>query len=210
MKQVIFDLDGTLVDSRKGIVNSINHVRREIYGLPPLDEEVVVRLMNGLKADLAQEFYGVETYEERARELFEHHYAGECLHHARCYPGFVPMLERLRDASCRLFVATNAPTHTSELILRNCHIEGFFDDIIGADRVRKPKPEPDMLLHILQKSRASGSWMVGDSLKDVMAAKAAGIAPIFVTWGYSPEKLRDERIERHAGNPGEVVEIVFK
>ena len=209
MKTVIFDLDGTLVDSRKDICASINHVRETLYALPPLDPGTVAEKMNRPGLDLAREFYGAERYEARARECFEAHYARQCLVSSRAYPGVRRMLGRLRSADCDLFVATNAPTDTSRAILRNNHLDGFFADIIGADRVRRPKPDPEMLLRAMAISRYGEAWMAGDSPKDMMAAEKAGAEGIFVTWGYTRSPDPDLPAKARARKPEEIADIIL-
>ena len=194
MKTVIFDLDGTLVDSHEDITASINHVRLEIYGLKPVDSAFVMEKMNAYGLNLAHEFYGVESYEAHARELFERHYATQCLKNAKTFEGIPRLLESLKSKNCDLYVATNAPTETSALILKNNNIDHLFTDIIGADRVRHSKPDPEMILKIKERATHDEIWMVGDSPKDLAAGRRAGVATIFVKWGYTfrlPEEFSD-------------------
>ncbi|WP_456449860.1 HAD family hydrolase [Hydrogenimonas sp.] len=204
MKTVIFDLDGTLVDSREDITASINHVREKIYGLEPIDSAFVVEKMNGIGENLAYLFYGVERYEPRARELFERHYARQCLERTKPFPGIPGLLASLKAEGCDLFVATNAPSRTSESILRNGNMDRYFTDIVGADRVVDPKPHPEMIFRILEMAKFEEIWMIGDSAKDMMAAENANVKSIFVKWGYT-ERLPSgmEKIPT-AVEPGEI------
>ncbi|WP_457596551.1 HAD family hydrolase [Hydrogenimonas sp.] len=185
MKCVIFDLDGTLIDSRDDIAASINHVRAECYGLPPLSPSVVSEAMNRMDLDLARFFYGTDGYGEEARERFEAHYARQCLRNARPFEGVPETLARLAEEGWRLFVATNAPSHTSRAMLQKHNLLEFFDDIVGADRVIRAKPDPEMVETIVGKGPFDEVWMVGDSPKDIAAARAAGVRPLFAAWGYS-------------------------
>jgi phosphoglycolate phosphatase len=210
MKTLIFDLDGTLVDSHLDIVASINHVRAVVYGLPPLEAGFVVDRMNRIGFNLAREFYGVEAYGEEAKELFEEHYAGQCLQNARCYPGIPELLERLVSRSCELFVATNAPAHTSRLILKNNNIDRFFTDIIGADSVEHAKPHPEMIHKIVKRSKFGDVWMVGDSAKDIVAAQKAGVAPIFAKWGYTRAMPEGVSGFAEADSPAGIETIAFQ
>ncbi len=209
MKSVIFDLDGTLIDSQTDLCASINYVREKLYGLPPLTAAFVTDRMNRPGLNLAREFYGVERYEPRAHAMFETHYARQCLRNAAPYPGVPEMLEALKSAGCDLFVATNAPTHTSSLMLRRHHLEEFFADIIGADRVRDPKPDPQMLRLATAQARHGEIWMAGDSPKDMQAARAAGVGSIFVTWGYTSALPGPSEATAVARTPGEIVGIVL-
>ena len=194
MKTVIFDLDGTLVDSHEDITASINHVRSEIYGLEPVTSAFVIEKMNAEGLNLAYELYGVHAYEEAARELFERHYSRQCLEHARTFAGIPELLASLKAKNFDLFIATNAPTETSSLILKNNNIDHLFTDIIGADRVRHAKPDPEMILKIKECTKYDEIWMVGDSPKDLSAGRLAGVSTIFVEWGYTlrlPEEFSD-------------------
>ncbi|HIP20727.1 MAG TPA: HAD family hydrolase [Sulfurimonas sp.] len=209
MKTVIFDLDGTLVDTHADITTSINHVRRKIYGLEPMGAEEIARLMNIPGLNLAYEFYGVEVYEPQAEELFEKHYSKQCLMSAKTFDGIIELLEKLLEVKCELFVATNAPTVTSKLILQNNGIDRYFKDIIGADRVKNPKPHPEMILNICKSSIYDDIWMIGDSPKDIMAAKQAEINVIFASWGYSKILPKEMSDIKSVSKPLDIANILF-
>ncbi|WP_457593558.1 HAD family hydrolase [Hydrogenimonas sp.] len=208
MKTVIFDLDGTLVDTATDIAASINHVRAERYGLPPLSQETIVRLMNRTGLNLAYEFYGVEAYDRRAREMFEAHYSRQCLIHAKSFEGIYELLFALKRSGAAMFVATNAPTKTSEIILKNNGIDAFFEDIVGADRVAYAKPHPQMIEKIVERRPKERCWMVGDSPKDILAARSAGITPIFARWGFAKEIKEEIEADVTADIPSDVLDIV--
>ncbi len=210
MKTVIFDLDGTIVDSHKDITASINHVRREIYGLEPVDSAFIIEKMNVEGLNLAYEFYGVERYETEAKELFERHYSRECLKNARTFPGIPQLLESLKSRHCDLYIATNAPSHTSELILKNNNIEHYFTDIIGADRVKYAKPHPEIIETIRKRAKYEETWMVGDSPKDLTAAKRARIHAIFVEWGYTNRLPEEFRAVHKASRPSHIEDFVCR
>ncbi|WP_457595598.1 HAD family hydrolase [Hydrogenimonas sp.] len=208
MRTVIFDLDGTLVDTREDITASINHVRAECYGLGPLTSRTVVELMNRPGLNLAYEFYGVSSYGEEARALFEAHYSRQCLLNARCFEGIEKILESFCRRGVEMFVATNAPTATSRLILQNNGIAHYFKDVVGADRVTHPKPHPQMLERIVSGRRRDRCWMVGDSLKDIMAATDAGITPIFAAWGFAGDGLPVEETCPKALKPADLEDLI--
>jgi len=190
-KIVIFDMDGTLIDSKKDITISINYVRKVNHNLPPLSEDFIVEAINMHERNLPYLFYNTESYEQRDRELFEKHYKEQCIKHPYLYEGLEEVLYTLRENGVKMSVATNAPTLFAKTMLEHLGVSPLFDVIIGADKVKTSKPNPDMINLILasynfdkQKDRA---WMVGDNSKDMESAERAGIESIFVTWGFSAD-----------------------
>jgi phosphoglycolate phosphatase len=189
MKIVIFDMDGTLIDSKKDITSSINYVRHANHGLSPLDEQYIVDVINMPVRNLPKMFYDTELYLQRDRELFEEHYYEECIKSPYLYEGIAQTLDELKALHVRLNVATNAPTKFAKRMLSHLHVSHLFDTIIGADTAQASKPDPKMLEMILDRYEMrhtpSHTWMVGDNSKDIEAAKNIEISSIFATWGFS-------------------------
>ena len=209
MKVVIFDMDGTLLDSKKDITISVNHVRKLHYNLSPLSEESVVEAINMEVRNLSLLFYETEIYHERDKELFESHYELQCVQNVYLYEGIREMLERLVSFGIKISVATNAPTQFALRMLEHLEVKNLFDVIIGADRVSEPKPSPLMLNYILKHygfdKETHKAWMIGDNSKDILSANAAGIEPIFATWGFTPHSNAKVVVKR----PTEVLDIVL-
>ena len=116
------------------------------------------------------------------------------------YPGVRETLEALRSRDVRLAVATNAPSVFAKRMLGHLGIAGHFERIVGPDVVGASKPDPAMLLSILEstgfRKEVHRAWMVGDNSKDIDAARAAGITGIFSTWGFSTDGEGDLVIDR--------------
>ena len=208
MKIVIFDMDGTLVDSQQDITISVNYVRKMQYDLAPLTSEYVVKIINQPVRNLAKLFYNTEVYEEEARALFEEHYNAQCISSVYLYEGVLSMLLSLKEQGYKLSIATNAPTPFASKIMQHLDIAKHFDYIIGADVVSNSKPYPDMLALILAEYGFDGTlhkaWMVGDSANDMLAAKRANIEAIFATWGFAQESDEDKILQ----NPEDIFSIL--
>lgn len=208
-KIVIFDMDGTLIDSKKDITISINYVRELNHGLTPLSEEFVVEAINMHERNLAKMFYNTELYEESDRIIFEKHYKEQCIQNPYLYDGVEELLHTLKSNEIKLSVATNAPTIFAQTMLDSLRVKELFDVIIGADKVTHSKPNPEMLHHILERYKYSTNrdraWMIGDNSKDIEAAQNAEIDAIFAAWGFSSSGTH----EIVAKTPKEIASIVL-
>jgi phosphoglycolate phosphatase len=194
---IIFDLDGTLVDSGEDIAGSANFVRAH-FRLPALSPAVarsyvgdgVVRLLERtLGHDMATGRTGASGRAFAPAELqeglavFREHYAAHLLDHTRVYPGVVAALDRLVDVP--LHVATNKPRGFTEQILAGVGLAGRFRKIAGGDDVPARKPDPAHLAAALAGLMVAPAQvvMVGDSPNDVLAARAFGAVAVGCTYG---------------------------
>ncbi|MCR4941416.1 MAG: HAD family hydrolase [Campylobacter sp.] len=182
MKSVIFDMDGTLIDSSVAIEKTTNEIR-EILGLAPLDKNYIIKTINDPEINWLIDLYeGKITLQNKGE--FEKKFKQNYDKFAKTYDGVIEMLKKCKQAGFALVLASNAPKITLEAILKKCEIYDFFDFIIGSSESIPKKPDPSMLLCSAEKTSAKKAIFIGDSLKDELAAKNAKMPYIQVSWGF--------------------------
>jgi phosphoglycolate phosphatase len=182
----IFDLDGTLIDSKLDLVNSVNAMLREI-GRAELPVDTVASYIGyGAPRLVASALGPVATDVERkqALEIFLEHYGKHNLDETRPYPGVTEGLESL--AKLPMAVLTNKPLIMSIEILEGLGLLRYFRGIYGGDSFEKKKPHPDGANSILRElgSAAANSAMIGDSDVDIQTARNTGMIAIGVNYGF--------------------------
>jgi pyrophosphatase PpaX len=194
---VLFDLDGTVIDSGAIILASMRHAAKEVLGLEPPDEELMAAVGGpGLEAQMR------ELAPDRVEELVTVYRAhNEPLHDtlAVC-EGMDDVLVRLKDEGRRLGIVTAKRRATVELAFDAVPLRHLFDTVVGGDETTRHKPDPDPLLLALERldARPEDTAYVGDAPFDVRAAKAAGVHAVAVTWGGIHPRQRLEREEPDA------------
>ncbi len=180
---IIFDLDGTLIDSYAAITASLNHVRTQ-YGLAPLDADFVrLRVGRGLES-LVAEFVGDERVEHGVKS-FRERYSEVCLESTQPLNGARESLKRLHASGYRLAVASNKPARFSKPILEHLAIGAFLSCVAGPDTVGTTKPDPRMLRHCMSRLELipDETLYVGDMLLDVESADRAAVEVALVCGG---------------------------
>jgi len=184
VKLAVFDLDGTLVDSREDLYLAVTHALAEL-GLPPRSrEEVVSYVGDGAVALLTRSIAPREHQLETAVALWREHYSRHLLDHTRLYPGIAAVLG---SARIPLAVHTNKPGALARKILDGLGVSSRFVTVVGGDDAAR-KPDPSGLLGIAARVGASAgeTVLIGDSLVDHATAVAAGVRFVPVSWGFVP------------------------
>ena len=197
---IIFDMDGTLVNSSLTIANAINHVRRNL-GFEAMEQAYILKRVNDHTLNPAQTFYHSKRFEPNHEKWFSEYYTQNHQKELVLYDGIKELLEALKAKGYKLAVATNAYRGSTIESLSHLGIDTLFDAIACYDDVLQGKPHPDMLYKILDQLKVTEkeALFIGDGPRDEMAAKSAGIDYIMVDWGFtehthavrSVEKLRE-------------------
>jgi pyrophosphatase PpaX len=194
---VLFDLDGTVVDSGAIILASMRHATREVLGQDFGDAELLQAVGGpGLEAQMA--VFAPDRVDELVQVYRAHN---EPLHdELEACAGMAEILVRLRDAGRRLGVVTAKRRSTVELAFAQVPLGHLFETVVGGDETERHKPDPEPLLLAAERMGAepAKTAYVGDSPFDIRAAKAAGMHAIGVTWGRIHDRGRLEREEPDA------------
>ena len=185
MNMIIFDMDGTLINSGYAIANTVNYVRENL-GLETLERDFILENINDINVNSAEFFYNRKVFTPEIKELFEDYYSKNCLVDLHIYDGIKKLLDNFKS-DFKYCIATNANSEYARKMLNHLEIENYFSSIVGYNDVEKPKPNPDMVNILLDKYsiKKQNAQLVGDSNKDIMAATNAGIEGILVNWGFS-------------------------
>jgi phosphoglycolate phosphatase len=185
----IFDLDGTLVDSRHDLATAVNLMRRDL-GLPELSLETVVGFVgDGVRRLVERSLHDAAVTAadlDRAIGLLRSHYAEHLLDQTALYPGVLAGLEALSKRPGHLAIVTNKPTEPARSICAGLDILRFFPHLLGGDACARAKPDPLPVLRVLEVTGADPalSWMIGDNTTDLEAGRRAGIRRCFCRFGF--------------------------
>ena len=195
---IVFDLDGTLVDTAPDLVATLNTLLAEegIAALPLGSARAMIG--QGARALIARGFEAAgapadDATLDRLFDRFIDHYRAHIADHSRPFPGLIATLDRLAAAGARLAVCTNKRTDLSVALLEALGLADRFAAIVGADTAPAAKPDPRHLTLTVERAggRIDRSVMVGDSASDLGAARAAGVPVILVSFGYTDIPARD-------------------
>jgi len=185
-KLIIFDMDGTLVNSSVTIANAINYVRKNL-GFEPMSQKFILTKVNDNTINPAQLFYHTKTFDKDHEKWFSQYYTKNHERELVLYEGIKEMLIELKKQGYLLAVATNAYRNSTIESLGHLNVLELFDAIGCYDDVKEGKPAPDMLYKVLDELSCTveESIFIGDGPRDEMAAKNCGMEYIMVDWGFT-------------------------
>lgn len=184
---VVFDLDGTLIDSKRDLADAANALIEELGGAPLSEDGVAGMVGEGaaLLVRRALSAAGLDPGKPGALARFLELYDERLLVHTAPYDGVVDTLAALAPLA-PMAVLTNKPTRATERILWGLGLRGRFRDVIGGDTPLGRKPDPAGLLEIVSRSGATpaATWLVGDSRVDLETARRAGVRICLARYGF--------------------------
>jgi phosphoglycolate phosphatase len=210
---VVFDLDGTLIDSRKDLADSANQLILELGG-SHLPEEAIGQMVGEGAAVLVKRALAAVRVPETSAALarFLDIYDHRLLVHTRAYDGITEVLQSVRSYA-RLAVLTNKPARPSDRILVGLGLRELFEEVIGGDGPWPRKPDPASLLAMIERSGATQetTLLVGDSITDLETASRAGVRCSLAAYGFGYPSLPPARLtgnEWIANSPSELRDVI--
>jgi phosphoglycolate phosphatase len=228
IKLVIFDLDGTLIDSRLDLVHSVNAALRHI-GREELPDDVIASYVGDGAPILIQRALGGEAVDEaivrQGLQFFLSYYREHKLDHTTVYGGIPEALNaiqnsvgkrsngdhdrRLNGSARRMAVLSNKPVVPSRAIVEALGMGPFFTQIYGGNSFATKKPDPEGALKLLEEIavRPEQTVIVGDSHVDVETGRNAGLWTVGVTYGFAPHTLQAHPPDVLVDTPGELAQV---
>ncbi|HLG99025.1 MAG TPA: HAD-IA family hydrolase [Bryobacteraceae bacterium] len=196
MRLLIFDLDGTLIDSKLDLVHSVNAARAHM-DLAPISADLVASYVGSGAPVLMRRALGPDASEaevQTALRYFLDYYREHMLDNTYLYPGVREALDRMHDAGTRMAVLTNKPVRFSEALVAGLGLGSHFFRIYGGNSFEQKKPDPVGILRLLEESgvEKERAMMVGDSNVDVRTARNAQVMACGVTYGFQPETFEQD------------------
>ncbi|MBF0212621.1 MAG: phosphoglycolate phosphatase [Magnetococcales bacterium] len=219
-RALLFDLDGTLVDSAPDLWRAMNHVLA-LHDQPALPLERVRHLVGhgarallarGLLGDLAEPPVDDPRFEAAVTSFLDY-YRDHLTDHSPTFPQVVEVLERLSDQGFAMAVVTNKPENLSHAMLEQLHLSRFFPVVVGGESLPKRKPDPLPLWHALDALGIPPALgvMIGDSETDLLAARNAALPVILCSYGYNRgqdvRELHPEHVMDHFGQLPEFLHL---
>ncbi|MBQ4848828.1 HAD-IA family hydrolase [Pseudoalteromonas sp. MMG013] len=192
IEAVIFDLDGTLLNTCDDLGAALNHTLK-LHGLPEVSKAAYSpAISNGVKA-LLEVGFGDKLTDYDVEQLRQHvldYYANNLAVYSHCFEGISTLLQSLNDANIQIAIMTNKPTFLTLPLLKKIDELKNIRVVVCGDTLSEAKPSPKPLLHAAHQLNVNPErcYYVGDAERDIQAAKAAKMRPVAALWGYVPSE----------------------
>jgi phosphoglycolate phosphatase len=216
IKLVIFDLDGTLIDSRLDLVHSVNAALRHI-GRPELPDDVIASYVGDGAPILIQRALGGEAVDDdtvrQGLQFFLSYYREHKLDHTTVYGGIREALAAIQGGSNgnprKMAVLSNKPVVPSRAIVEALGLSPFFIQTYGGNSFASKKPDPEGARKLLEENgvRSEEAAIVGDSHVDVETGRNAGMWTVGVSYGFAPHTLKENPPDVLVDSPHELAEV---
>jgi len=216
IKLLIFDLDGTLIDSRLDLVHSVNAALRHIER-PELPSDIIASYVGDGAPILIQRTLGAEANDEvlvrKGLEFFLAYYREHKLDYTHVYDGLQTALAAIQHSvngrTRKMAVLTNKPVHPSRAIVDALGLTPFFVQVYGGNSFATKKPDPEGARQLLAENSVAPEQavIIGDSHVDVRTGRNAGMWTIGVTYGFAPHTLEEPSPDVLVDTPAELAEI---
>ena len=211
---VLFDFDGTIMDTNRVIIGSWQHTFKTLRGREGDLYYILSTFGEPLVQSLKKTFPEVST--ELSMKIYRDWQSKRFLDMIELFPGTEEMLAEVRKRGYRTGIATSRIRGSLELALEKFDLTKYFDAIVSIEDIENPKPAPDTILKALEKldAKPENAIMVGDSILDILCAKNADVASVLVSWSATlSEKTKedfaeDERPDYIIKQPGELLDII--
>ena len=214
VRLLVFDLDGTLIDSKLDLAQAVN-AAREHMRLPRIENERVYSYVGNGAPVLIRRAMGDQASQEdvdRALQFFYEYYRDHMLDHTYLYPGVEAALGRFRSAGMKMAVLTNKPVNFSRRLVDGLGLTGHFLNVYGGNSFEQKKPDPIGVDTLIAEAGATRdqTMLVGDSAVDVQTARNAGVRCCGVSYGFQPESFQADPPDLLVDNMEELADILLK
>lgn len=211
IKTIIFDLDGTIADTRKDIASAVNYVRKH-FGLKQLTiDEVVRHVGSGVTRLIEKTIYGdINASPDEIRKMIIKYYGDHLVEETVLYKGILDLLNKLFE-NYILAIATNKPLELADNSIRELGIKNYFKVITGPETTGEAKPDPEMISYIANRTGAKPKeiLVVGDSPVDIEVARNFGCKACSVSWGYNDiQLLKESKPDFIINSPAELLNYI--
>ena len=211
-KYIIFDLDGTIIDSGLGIKNGIMYSLKSI-GIQNVDENILNEFIGPPLKDSYMKFFDMS--EQKAREMvnkYRQYYSEQGIYEAYIYEGIENVIKDLKDKENEIILATSKPEIFAKKILNHFNLIEYFDFVGGATLDHKISHKNEVLEYVLKECfiNPQKGFMIGDTKFDILGGKLFYLNTIGVTYGYgSLEELKEAKADNIVNKPSEILEYIF-